>query len=142
MCSDEHASTETKLSQDGAQSDVSAKGDAIVFTIEQIRQCLWPVLQNMIGHPESEPFRKPVDYIALGLLDYLDVVKEPMDLSTIRKMMFDEQIYCRDPWLFVQHMQLMFSNAWLYNRKATKIYKFTTRVSYPTLLLSTRFIPC
>ena len=27
------------------------------FTIDEIRQSLWPVLQHIIGQPESEPFR-------------------------------------------------------------------------------------
>ena len=99
-----------------------------VFTIDEIRQSLWPVLQHIIGQPESEPFRVPVDYMSLGLTDYPEVVKEPMDISTIRKNMFEDH-YSEDPWKFIQHMQLMFSNAWLYNRKATKIYKSTTRVS-------------
>ena len=98
------------------------------FTIDEIRQSLWPVLQHIIGVPESEPFRVPVDYKSLGLTDYPEVVKEPMDISTIRKNMFDEEKYCEDPWGFISHMQLMFANAWLYNRKATKIYKSTTRV--------------
>ena len=71
--------------------------------------------------------RVPVDYMSLGLTDYPEVVKEPMDISTIRKNMFEDH-YSEDPWKFIQHMQLMFSNAWLYNRKATKIYKNTTRV--------------
>ena len=99
------------------------------FSLDEIRQSLWPVLQHIIGQPESEPFRVPVDYESLGLTDYPEVVKEPMDISTIRRNMFDEEKYCDDPWVFVSHMQLMFANAWLYNRKATKIYKSTTRVS-------------
>ncbi len=34
-------------------------------------------------HPSAEQFLKPVDYISMKLTDYLDIVKEPMDLSTV-----------------------------------------------------------
>ena len=33
----------------------------------------------------AELFREPVDYVGLHLDDYLDVVKNPMDLKTLKK---------------------------------------------------------
>lgn len=35
--------------------------------------------------PNAEEFHAPVDYTSLELHDYPDVIKRPMDLSTIRK---------------------------------------------------------
>lgn len=32
------------------------------------------------------PFYKPVDVTSLGLHDYYDIIKHPMDLSTIKVM--------------------------------------------------------
>ena len=49
-----------------------------------------------------------------------------MDLSFIKKKL-DEGLY-NDPWEFVDDMWLMFNNAWLYNRKTSKVYKFSTKV--------------
>lgn len=34
---------------------------------------------------DSMEFRQPVDFKALGLHDYLDVVKKPMDLGTVQR---------------------------------------------------------
>jgi len=50
-----------------------------------------------------------------------------MDLSMMKKKL-DERLY-NDPWEFVDDMWLMFNNAWLYNRKTSKVYKFCTKVS-------------
>jgi len=54
-----------------------------------------------------------------------------MDLSLMKKKL-DEGLY-NDPWEFVDDMWLMFNNAWLYNRKTSKVYKFCTKVSYTLL---------
>lgn len=41
------------------------------------------VLQRVIGRKESEVFREPVQYIELGIPDYPDIIKHPMDLGTV-----------------------------------------------------------
>ena len=43
------------------------------------------VLPNIRKHKHAWPFQKPVNPTELGLPDYFDVVKRPMDLSTIKK---------------------------------------------------------
>lgn len=50
-----------------------------------------------------------------------------MDLSTITANL-DAGAY-QDPWEFCDHMWLMFENAWLYNKKNSRVYKFCTKVS-------------
>lgn len=37
-----------------------------------------------MGRAESAPFTEPVDWKALGLIDYPSLVKKPMDLGTIK----------------------------------------------------------
>jgi len=52
------------------------------------------------------------------------------------KNKLDKGLY-NDPWEFVDDMWLMFNNAWLYNRKTSKVYKFCTKVRdkiYPTFV--------
>ena len=51
------------------------------------------------------------------------------------KKKLDEGLY-NDPWEFVDDMWLMFNNAWLYNRKTSKVYKFCTKVSGHLLTVS------
>lgn len=49
-----------------------------------------------------------------------------MDLSTIKDNLNAGQY--KDPWDFCDDMWLMFENAWLYNRKNSKVYKYCTKV--------------
>ncbi|XP_074544031.1 bromodomain-containing protein 4-like isoform X2 [Halichoeres trimaculatus] len=59
------------------------------------------------------PFYKPVDVKALGLHDYHDIIKHPMDLSSIKKKLDSRQY--RDAQEFAADVRLMFSNCYKYN---------------------------
>uniref|UniRef100_A0A3Q0SA00 Bromodomain containing 4 n=1 Tax=Amphilophus citrinellus TaxID=61819 RepID=A0A3Q0SA00_AMPCI len=59
------------------------------------------------------PFYKPVDVDALGLHDYHDIIKHPMDLSSIKAKLENRQY--RDPQEFAADVRLMFSNCYKYN---------------------------
>lgn len=48
----------------------------------ELRPC-WRILQTLKKHPSSWPFLEPVDPIALGIPTYFEIIKEPMDFSTI-----------------------------------------------------------
>lgn len=50
-----------------------------------------------------------------------------MDLSTIHQKL--EQGRYKNPWEFCEDMWQMFDNAWLYNRKNSKVYKFCSKLS-------------
>lgn len=58
-------------------------------------------------------FYYPVDAEALGLKDYHDIIKQPMDLSTIKKRM-DNREY-RKPDQFANDVRLMLLNSFRYN---------------------------
>lgn len=59
------------------------------------------------------PFYKPVDAKALGLLDYHEIIHQPMDMSTIKKKM--EAREYTDALQFAADVRLMFSNCYKYN---------------------------
>ena len=59
--------------------------------------------------------------------DYLTVVKNPMDLKTIRHKL-DTGAYT-DPWGVVSDMWLMFENAWLYNRRNSRVYRMCSKLA-------------
>lgn len=87
-----------------------------------------PTLEKLIRQdPESLPFRHPVDPQALGIPDYFEIVKKPMDLSTIRNKLMSGKY--TDPWEYVDDVWLMFDNAWLYNRKTSRVYRYCTKVN-------------
>ena len=58
--------------------------------------------------------------------DYFDIIKKPMDLSTIKRKLDTGQY--QDPWQYVDDVWLMFDNAWLYNRKTSRVYRYCTKV--------------
>jgi len=58
-------------------------------------------------------FANPVDYLALGILDYPNVVKNPMDFATIKGKLKDHK-YQRIQE-FMGDMELVFHNCRLYN---------------------------
>lgn len=78
--------------------------------------------------PDAWAFQTPVDPEQLGLPDYFKIVKNPMDLSTIYKKLCEDFKYS-NPQEFVDDMWLMFNNAWLYNKKTSKVYKNCTKLS-------------
>ncbi|KAF1388658.1 hypothetical protein PFLUV_G00064930 [Perca fluviatilis] len=82
---------------------------------EQMKHCD-AILKEMLSKKHAAyawPFYKPVDAEALELHDYHDIIKHPMDLSTVRKKM-DKAEYS-DPQSFATDVRLMFSNCYKYN---------------------------
>nr|KAG5698821.1 hypothetical protein BaRGS_019673 [Batillaria attramentaria] len=99
-----------------------------VFKPDELRQALMPTLEKLYRQdPESLPFRQPVDPVLLAIPDYYDIVKKPMDLSTIKRKLDTGQY--QDPWEYVDDVWLMFDNAWLYNRKTSRVYKYCSKLS-------------
>uniref|UniRef100_A0A8C6KFJ1 histone acetyltransferase n=1 Tax=Nothobranchius furzeri TaxID=105023 RepID=A0A8C6KFJ1_NOTFU len=100
----------------------------LVFKPEELRQALMPTLEALYRQdPESLPFRQPVDPMLLGIPDYFDIVKIPIDLSTIKRKLDTGQY--QEPWQYVDDVWLMFNNAWLYNRKTSRVYKYCTKLA-------------
>ena len=92
-----------------------------------------PTIDKMWAQePEANPFRVPVDPTALGIPDYFDIIKKPMDMSQIKKKL-DIGGYT-DPWQFVGDVYLMFENAWTYNRKTSRVYRYCTKVRSQNIL--------
>ncbi|KAM4662547.1 bromodomain-containing protein 3 isoform 2-T2 [Discoglossus pictus] len=74
------------------------------------------ILKEMLSKKHAAyawPFYKPVDAEALELHDYHDIIKHPMDLSTVKKKM-DVREY-PDAQAFAADIRLMFSNCYKYN---------------------------
>jgi len=99
-----------------------------VWKPDELRQALMPTLEKLYRQePESLPFRQPVDPIVLQIPDYYEIIKTPMDLSTIKRKLDTGQY--QNPWQYVDDVWLMFDNAWLYNRKTSRVYKYCTKLS-------------
>ncbi|XP_047729390.1 bromodomain testis-specific protein [Prionailurus viverrinus] len=86
-----------------------------VEVTEQLRHCS-EILKEMLAKKHLSyawPFYNPVDVNALGLHNYYDIVKNPMDLGTIKGKM-DNQEY-KDAYEFAADVRLMFMNCYKYN---------------------------
>ncbi|XP_068429888.1 bromodomain-containing protein 3-like [Clinocottus analis] len=82
---------------------------------EQIKYCN-NILKELLSKKYMTfawPFYKPVDADALQLHDYHDIIKYPMDLSTVKQKM-DGGEY-NDPQIFAADVRLIFSNCYKYN---------------------------
>ncbi|KAJ8793534.1 hypothetical protein J1605_019368 [Eschrichtius robustus] len=82
---------------------------------EQLRHCN-EILKEMLAKKHVSyawPFYNPVDVNALGLHNYYDIVKNPMDLGTIKAKM-DNQEY-KNAYEFAADVRLMFMNCYKYN---------------------------
>ena len=99
---------------------------------EYVLRLARPVLQRLMSHPQNlNIFNQPVDPVALGLPDYLDRIKRPMDLRTIRS-----QLRCRhyrQMSSFIADVELVFQNAMAYNAASTQVHRMAR-----TLLLEFR----
>mgnify|MGYP001792076219 FL=1 len=65
------------------------------------------------------PFYKPVDTVALGLIDYYDIIKKPMDLDTVKRKM-DRREYDSHSE-FIDDVRLIFTNCYRYNQPDTDV---------------------
>ncbi|OQS00052.1 histone acetyltransferase [Thraustotheca clavata] len=79
-------------------------------------QTLWKSLSN---HRSAWPFHEPVDTTLV--IDYLDIVKKPIDLSAIQKRI-EDNVYPNKA-AFKADLDLMCENCMLYNSSETNYYK-------------------
>ncbi|CAL6020693.1 Bromodomain-containing_protein [Hexamita inflata] len=94
-------------------ADQAVRTGLTVIT-DQIRTQLIKVIdQTKKLRNYGSVFADPVDYISLGLNDYLEVIKRPMDLSTLRSnIMGAEYTYLHQ---FIKDADLIWSNCRVYN---------------------------
>lgn len=82
---------------------------------ESLKYCN-EILKELFGKKHSGygwPFYKPVDAKMLGLHDYHDIIKKPMDLGTVKRKM-DERVY-KTAAEFEADVRLIFTNCYKYN---------------------------
>lgn len=121
---EKRSSVPEPIEQDGADKDAKKK---CVYDAVELRKALIPTWEKMYTNSESVPFQQPVDPSTLNIPDYFEIIKQPMDLSTIHNKLTQGKY--TDPWQYVDDVWLMFDNAWLYNRKTSRVYKSCTKLS-------------
>ncbi|XP_056643448.1 bromodomain-containing protein 3-like isoform X5 [Diorhabda sublineata] len=82
---------------------------------ESLKAC-YEILLELFSKKHSSyawPFYQPVDAELLGLHDYHDIIKKPMDFSTVKSKMENREY--RTPQDFAADVRLIFSNCYKYN---------------------------
>ena len=77
-------------------------------------------MNNLQNHKWAGPFLRPVDPVALNIPDYFSIIKQPMDLGTIQKNIENHILTSKEE--FAAAVQLVFSNAVLYNKPQDDVY--------------------
>lgn len=98
--------------------DQQAAGDLLVE--QQLKFCM-NILNKLKRNQNAGPFLKPVDAVALGIPDYPEKIKHPMDISTVRKKL--ETNAYKLPEEFDADMHLMFSNCYTYNAQGSVVHE-------------------
>jgi len=88
--------------------------------VAELRKFCSPLLKTLLDHQYGWIFDKPVDPIGLGLADYFEIIKHPMDLGTVKKRLENGVIKTVD--MFRDDVELTFNNAMIYNQEGTDVH--------------------
>lgn len=98
-------------------SDSSQLGKLLASTMKRCNQ----ILVKLMKHKAGWVFNVPVDAVSLGLHDYHLIIKNPMDLGTV-KARLDKKEY-KSLVDFASDVRLTFDNARKYNPKGSDVHK-------------------
>lgn len=84
------------------------------------------VLSKLMKHKNGWIFNTPVDAEALGLHDYHQIIKRPMDLGTVKSNLAKN--FYPTPIEFAADVRLTFNNALLYNPKTDQVHGFAEQL--------------
>ncbi|XP_076908336.1 transcription factor GTE4-like [Bidens hawaiensis] len=78
------------------------------------------LLQRLMKHKHGWVFNEPVNAQQLGLHDYHDIIKHPMDLGTIKSRL--AQNFYKSAMEFAEDVRLTFRNAMTYNPRGQDVH--------------------
>jgi len=85
------------------------------------------IVTKLINRRDSDPFREPVPWKELQLLDYLNIVKIPMDLGTVKKKLDKKQYKSSDEC--AADIRLIWHNSMSYNAPNSTFYNLAKSLS-------------
>lgn len=99
--------------------------DKKVFT--QVFKSCSSLLSKLMKHQHGWVFNTPVDVKRLGLHDYHTIIKQPMDLGTIKSRLAKN--WYKTPREFAEDVRLTFQNAMTYNPKGQDVHIMAEQLS-------------
>ncbi|XP_024973772.1 transcription factor GTE9-like isoform X2 [Cynara cardunculus var. scolymus] len=103
----------------GRFQSVNESTEAGTFSPLLKKQCE-NLLKKLMSHQHGWVFNKPVDVVALKIPDYFNVIKNPMDLGTIKEKLGSGKY--SSPLEFLADVRLTFSNAMTYNPPGNHVH--------------------
>jgi len=85
------------------------------------------LVQQFFSKPDAEPFREEVNWKMLGLFDYPQIIKKPMDLGTVKKKMASKKY--KSIHLCAQDVRLVWNNCMTYNADGSEFYVLAQELS-------------
>ncbi|KAL6561782.1 hypothetical protein OROMI_017383 [Orobanche minor] len=85
------------------------------------------LLERLMKHKHGWVFNEPVNAKAMGLVDYDDIIKHPMDLGTIKTRL--SRNWYKSPRDFADDVRLVFRNAMTYNPKGQDVHIMAEQLS-------------
>mmetsp|Transcript_3893 Transcript_3893/g.5087 ORF Transcript_3893/g.5087 Transcript_3893/m.5087 type:complete len:216 (-) Transcript_3893:41-688(-) len=85
------------------------------------------LVSQMFSKSEAEPFREPVDWKTLGLFDYPQIIKKPMDLGQIKRRIEKKEYSTLND--AAEDVRLVWKNCMQYNADASDFYKLAQSLS-------------
>ena len=98
-----------------------SKSSKIDENLERIWTACTRILKNLKDHRKSAIFLEPVDWKTLQILDYPEIVKNPMDFRTITEKLAARRYQA--PSGFKDDVRLTFQNCCLYNSAPDNQYR-------------------
>ena len=117
-----HSTSPTQKDRRDAFSKAERK---IKEPIEFMKKCEY-IVTLLKKHKFGFPFGEPVDPEVLGIPDYFDVIKEPMDISKVEKRL--KSGFYKQLSEFETDVRKIWDNALTYNKSNTQIYEMTTEI--------------
>lgn len=102
------------------ETHIASLNKGLQLAPQKLKTTCLDVLKTMQSHQHGWVFNSPVDPVELGLPDYFEVIKKPMDLGTIRKKLENGCYHSLEE--FESHVHLTFDNAMVYNPEGSVVY--------------------
>jgi len=84
------------------------------------------VLKGLQDHKCAAPFNQPVDYVALNIPQYPEVIKYPMDYGTIESKLREGEYKTMEDWTV--DMQLVLTNAKIFNPPDHPVHQWASQL--------------
>lgn len=109
------------------QQDASRREAAAAKRMQELMRQFSTILRNTTQHEWAWPFMNPVEVERLGLHDYYEVIKKPMDLGTIKnRMEAKDGTGYKNVREMDADVRLVFENAMKYNEPDSDAHKMAT----------------